>query len=101
MVIDGVGIIKFIDSPGLADPNIPINQWVNLYNQQVKGELIELVVCLIEYNERPTTKELTVFAKINQAFPEIKSENLVVAFNKCPPEFDESDANHFYNACRD
>jgi hypothetical protein len=30
--INGVGLVKLIDSPGLADPNIPIDQWVNLYN---------------------------------------------------------------------
>jgi putative ribosome biogenesis GTPase RsgA len=58
MPMSGVGIVKLIDSPGLADPNIPIDQWVKKYNLQLKGEAIDLVVCLIEYAERPSTKEL-------------------------------------------
>lgn len=36
---------------------------------------------------------------MNQALATIKSENLVVVFNKCPPEFDFEDANDFYNEC--
>jgi hypothetical protein len=83
-----------IDSPGLADPKILIDVWVNLYNKaigEVKWE-IDLVVCVLEYTERPSVKEQQLFAVLNNAFPGIKSENLVIILNKAPDETEPEDA---------
>lgn len=90
-----------IDSPGLADPKILIDVWVNLYNKaigEVKWE-IDLVVCVLEYTERPSVKEQQLFAVLNNAFPGLKSENLLFILNKSPDETEVEDALNYYDAC--
>lgn len=51
--------MKLIDSPGLADPNILIDVWVNLYNNTIGAAnwKIDLVVCVLEDSGRPSVKE--------------------------------------------
>ena len=85
-VFEIVGQVKLIDSPGLADPNILIDVWVNLFNNSIGTPKwsIDLVVCVIEYAERPSIKEQQLFAVLNNAFPYIKPENLLIILNKSP-----------------
>ena len=75
--------------------------WVSLYNSQFAATIggLDLVIIVIECAERPSAKEFQVFAVLNQALKAIKSENLVILFNKCPPDTDEEDAKDFYEAC--
>jgi hypothetical protein len=96
--IPELGRVFLCDSPGLADPRLPIDKWTNLYNQSIANKKIkfDLVVCVIEHAERPSTKEFTLFALLSQAFAAMGVENLAVIFNKCPPEIDETDAIEFY-----
>ena len=57
--ISGHGKIKLYDSPGMSDPNIPIDQWLNLYNNAIgsKNEKINLLVLVIEHAKRLSFKE--------------------------------------------
>ena len=93
--------IQLIDSPGLADPSIPLDVWVRLYNSQIAEAIggIDLVIIVIEYAERPSTKEFKDFAVLNQALKSIKSEKIVILFNKCSDQIDEQDVKDFYEAC--
>jgi GTPase Era involved in 16S rRNA processing len=99
--IPELGRVFLSDSPGLADPRLPIDMWTNLYNKSIANKNIkfDLVICVIEHAERPSIKEFTLFALLNQAFNAMGVENLVIIFNKCPPEIDQIDALEFYNEC--
>ena len=90
-----------MDSPGLADPNILIDVWVNLFNNAIGTPKwsVDLVVCVIEYTERPSIKEQQLFAVLNNAFPKIKPENLLLILNKSPDGTEPGDALEYYNAC--
>ena len=81
-----LGQIKFYDSPGLSDPNFPIKKWIELFNQIIlqPNRKIDLVICVIEYTSRPSNKEQALFSLLNQAFTEIKPNNMTVILNKCP-----------------
>lgn len=59
MLFPNVGLVQLIDSPGLSDPNIPIDVWVQKYNNQIHEQdfKLDLVVCVIEYATRPSSKE--------------------------------------------
>lgn len=65
--IEGLGRVVLYDSPGLSDPNISINKWSDLFNSSIaqKGIGIDLVVCVIEYTERPSNKEMELFAVLS------------------------------------
>ena len=95
--------VRLIDSPGLADPNLPIDQWVNKYNQQVtsKGWEVDLVALVIEYAERPCESEFQKFSFMNQALATVRPKDMVVVFNKCPEEFNLANAIDFFECCRD
>ncbi len=75
--------------------------WVRLYNSQIAEAIggIDLVIIVIEYAERPSTKEFKDFAVLNQAVKAIKSEKIVILFNKCFDQIDEQDVKDFYEAC--
>jgi hypothetical protein len=55
---------NLIDSPGLGDRNIPINQWLEIYNTSFKKEYpsVDLILLVIEKNERVSTKEIVSFS---------------------------------------
>ena len=36
------------DSPGLADPNLRIDKWSDLFNESIADAKFDLVVCVIE-----------------------------------------------------
>ena len=59
MAFPHVGLVQLIDSPGLADPNILIDVWVEKYNNQIAQQdlKLDLVVCVIECATRPSSKE--------------------------------------------
>ncbi len=58
--IAALGSVALYDSPGLADPNFPIDRWTTLYNKDIACQKLkfELLVCVMEYAERPSNKEL-------------------------------------------
>ena len=53
-----------IDSPGLGDPQIPINQWLKIYNTSFKTEYpsVDLILLVIERGERVSNKEIVAFS---------------------------------------
>lgn len=57
--IPSIGQVQLIDSPGLADPNLLIDIWVRLYNNTIASQRwkLDLVICVIEYTERPSLRE--------------------------------------------
>ncbi len=65
--IEGLGRVILYDSPGLADPNLSINKWSDLFNTNIaqKGIGIDLVVCVIEYAERPSYREKELFVVLS------------------------------------
>ena len=54
------------------------------------------MICVIEYADRPSNKEQGLFSMLNQAFTEIRPNNLAVILNKCPNEYEKYEALEFY-----
>ncbi len=50
-VVPDLGFVFLCDSPGLADPSIKIDKWIDLYNKSIADKNIkfDLVICVIEY----------------------------------------------------
>jgi hypothetical protein len=60
--------------------------WASLYNSQTAAMSfeIDIVIVVIEFTDKPSYKEFQVFAVLNQMVEAIKTENLLILFNKCP-----------------
>ena len=60
--------------------------WASLYNSQIAAMSfeIDIVIVVIEFTDKPSSKEFQVFAVLNQIVEAIKTENLLILFNKCP-----------------
>jgi len=58
-----------------------------------------LVIIVIEFAQRPSTKEHQDFAVLNLALAAIKADNYVILFNKCPRGVNTTEARRFYEIC--
>ena len=72
------------DSPGLGDRNIPMSQWLNLYNDFQKTQPnVDLVLVVVEGKNRVNIADVQVFSILDAALKNIKAENIAIVFNKC------------------
>ena len=93
---------KLTDSPGLGDRNIPMSQWLNLYNIfQESNPQVELVLVVIEGKNRVNIADIQVFSILDTALKNIKAQNIAIVFNKCGEQDDEDDILEFYNEARE
>ena len=55
---------NLIDSPGLGDNNLPLHQWLDIYNTSFKANTpnVDLILLVIEKSERVSGKETIAFS---------------------------------------
>jgi predicted GTPase len=81
--------VYLMDSPGLADMDLPLPEWLARYNQKMGEDKFEVSLCvlLITWRARPSTNERYTMAVLAEAFEKLNVENFVVCFNRCPEDF--------------
>jgi GTPase Era involved in 16S rRNA processing len=53
-----------VDSPGLGDNNLPLHQWLDIYNKTFKANTpdVDLILLVIEKSKRVSAKETIAFS---------------------------------------
>ena len=91
---------NLIDTPGLNDPDIPITEWANRFNEwnqmlvdrRIKG--VDLVLLIFKQSTRPTSQDTKNLAVLKHALSSIGPENLCVVFTFCD-EINPNKSEHF------
>ena len=89
----------FIDSPGLNDPDMALENWVQKYNNTVgkqSAPRLSLVVLLIECQARPTLAACVELAALLSCVTKLRAQNFAVVINKCAPRYTPAKAIEFF-----
>jgi predicted GTPase len=89
----------FMDSPGLNDPDMALENWVQKYNNTVgkqSAPRLSLVVLLIECQARPTLAACVELAALLSCVTKLRAQNFAVVINKCAPRYTPAKAIEFF-----
>ena len=86
------------DSPGLNDGNIPLSQWLNIYNKSfhAHNKKVDLVILIIQKRERVEAGDIQVFTVLDTIIGRISAKNVAVIVNRCTPDDDIEDVLGLY-----
>ena len=76
---------KVIDTPGLNDPNMPLTQWTENYNNLASKspEPISLTIIAFKANVRPDAGQKSDVLAVLEAVKGLAVDNLAVVFTFC------------------
>ena len=74
-----------MDTPGLNNPQVPLQVWLKRYEHEIaKNSSVTLVVLVMPAKTRPDTMDKTTTAVLFECFKNIDLSNFVVIFNRAP-----------------
>lgn len=75
-------VMTLIDAPGLADPRMPIGDWVNSL-KKIGGTKVSLCLLFIMQKVRPDAQDKMNILVMLEAVKELNPDNVAVVFTHC------------------
>ena len=76
--------IKLIDTPGLGDPELPMDELCENIDNELDGQNIDIVLCVIKSDEyRFDIKQMMTIEFIGEFVNDLKKENIILVLTHC------------------